>query len=106
MMYMPDAIKATIDLMESPADQVKIRSSYNVSGFSFTPAELVASIRKTYPDFGATYDPDKRQQIADSWPNSIDDSEARKDWGWKPSFSIDEMSEDIIKNLPDFFDFS
>ncbi|NVK84041.1 MAG: NAD-dependent epimerase/dehydratase family protein, partial [Cytophagia bacterium] len=82
MMYMPDAIKATISLMESPAEQAKIRSSYNVAGFSFTPAELAGSIRKFHPDFQISYAPDFRQKIADSWPNTIDDSAARADWGW------------------------
>lgn len=106
MMYMPDAIKATISLMESPAEQVKVRSSYNVSAFSFTPEELAKSIRKFYPEFKMTYAPDFRQKIADSWPNSIDDSIAREDWGWKPDYSIDQMSKDILENLPKYFDLS
>ena len=104
MMYMPDAIKATIDLMESPAEQVKVRSSYNVAGFSFTPAELADSIRKFHPEFQISYAPDFRQKIADSWPNTIDDSAARADWGWKPDYSIDQMSADILENLPKYFD--
>lgn len=103
MMYMPDAIKATINLMESPADQVKVRSSYNVAGFSFTPAELAESIKKFHPEFEISYAPDFRQKIADSWPNSIDDSAAREDWGWAPDYSIDQMSEDILANLPKYF---
>lgn len=104
MMYMPDAIKATISLMESPAEQVKIRSSYNVAGFSFTPAELADSIRKFHPDFQISYAPDFRQKIADSWPNTIDDSTARGDWGWQPDYTVDQMSADILENLPKYFD--
>lgn len=104
MMYMPDAIKATINLMESPADQIKVRSSYNVAGFSFTPAELAESIRKFHPEFEISYAPDFRQKIADSWPNSIDDSAAREDWGWKPDYTVDQMSQDILENLPEHFD--
>lgn len=104
MMYMPDAIKATIGLMEAPAEQVKIRSSYNLAGFSFTPAELADSIRKFHPDFQVSYAPDFRQKIADSWPNTIDDSAAREDWGWKPDFTVDQMSADILENLPKYFD--
>lgn len=104
MMYMPDAIKATISLMESPAEKVKIRSSYNVAGFSFTPAELADSIRKFHPDFQISYAPDFRQKIADSWPNTIDDSTARADWGWQPDYTVDQMSADILENLPKYFD--
>lgn len=104
MMYMPDAIKATISLMESPAEQVKIRSSYNVAGFSFTPTELADSIRKFHPDFQISYAPDFRQKIADSWPNTIDDSTARADWGWQPDYTVDQMSADILENLPKYFD--
>ena len=100
MMYMPDAIKATIDLMEAPTEQVKIRSSYNVSAISFSPKEIVASIQKQIPEFTASYKPDFRQAIADSWPNSIDDSVARNDWGWQPAYDLDQMTADILKNLP------
>ncbi|GHE59685.1 L-threonine 3-dehydrogenase [Roseivirga thermotolerans] len=103
MMYMPDAIKATIGLMEAPAEHVKVRSSYNVSAFSFTPAQLADSIRKFIPEFAIQYAPDFRQKIADSWPNSIDDSAARADWNWQPDFNIDEMSKDILDNLPSYF---
>ncbi len=103
MMYMADAIKATIDLMESPKENVKIRSSYNVAAFSFTPIELAQSIKRHYPDFGIDFATDFRQAIADSWPDSIDDSIARKDWGWEPSFSVDDMTDDILKNLPRYF---
>lgn len=100
MMYMQDAIKATIDLMQAPAEKVKIRSSYNVSAISFSPKEIVESIQKHMPEFSATYKADFRQAIADSWPDSIDDNEAKKDWGWNPSFDLDSMTSDILANLP------
>jgi nucleoside-diphosphate-sugar epimerase len=99
MMYMPDALKSTLDLMHAPAEQVKVRSSYNLSAMSFSPDEIAASIRKFIPDFKITYKPDYRQQIADSWPQSIDDSAAQQDWGWKPSFDLDAMTEDMLLNL-------
>jgi nucleoside-diphosphate-sugar epimerase len=99
MMYMDDAIRATIDLMEAPSEKVKIRSSYNVAGMSFDPEMMAASIRKHIPNFTISYKPDFRQQIADSWPASIDDSRARKDWGWKPAFDLDKMTEVMITNL-------
>ncbi len=101
MMYMPDAIKATIDLMESPAENVKVRSSYNVAAISFSPKEIVASIQKNIPEFTTSYVPDFRQPIADSWPNSIDDSVARADWGWKEAYDLDEMTSDILQHLPE-----
>jgi nucleoside-diphosphate-sugar epimerase len=104
MMYMPDAIKATIDLMEAPAEQVKVRSSYNLSAINFTPAQIAASIQKVIPSFTIGYEPDFRQAIADSWPNSIDDSVARADWGWKHQFDLDGMTEDILTNLPAILD--
>ncbi|GIM49887.1 NAD-dependent epimerase/dehydratase family protein [Capnocytophaga stomatis] len=99
MMYMPDAIKATINLMDAPKEKVKIRTSYNVSALSFSPKEIYESIVKIIPDFKIKYEPDFRQKIADSWSDSIDDSAARNDWGWEPDFSLDKMTEDIIKNL-------
>jgi nucleoside-diphosphate-sugar epimerase len=99
MLYMPDALKATLDIMHAPADQIKIRSSYNLAGMSFDPKEITASIQKYVPGFTTEYNPDHRQKIADSWPNSIDDSEARKDWGWKPAFDLDAMTQDMLKNL-------
>lgn len=99
MMYMDDAIKATISIMQADAEDIKIRSSYNLSGMSFTPKELAAEITKHYPDFTITYEPDFRQKIADSWPASIDDSAARKDWGWKNDFNIENMTVDMFKNL-------
>jgi nucleoside-diphosphate-sugar epimerase len=99
MMYMPDALKSTLDLMHAPAEQVKVRSSYNLSAMSFSPEEIAASIRKFIPDFKITYKPDYRQQIADSWPQSIDDSAAQQDWGWKPAYDLDAMTEDMLLNL-------
>lgn len=99
MMYMPDAIRATIELMEAPAEQVKIRSSYNLGGISFNPEEIAASIRKYIPDFTISYNPDFRQAIANSWPQSIDDSEARNHWGWKPKFDLDAMTKEMLDNL-------
>ncbi|GIV27988.1 MAG: L-threonine 3-dehydrogenase [Bacteroidia bacterium] len=99
MMYMPDAIRATIELMEAPAEKVKIRSSYNISGMSFTPKEIAAEIQKHIPDFKISYKPDFRQLIADSWPQSIDDERARIDWGWKSQYDLKAMVEDMIKNI-------
>ena len=99
MMYMPDAIKATIDLMRAPSKDISIRSSYNVAAISFTPKELHQAIAKRYPNFKITYKPDFRQQIAASWPNSIDDTQARLDWNWQYDFGIDQMTEDILKHI-------
>lgn len=99
MMYMPDAIKATIELMEAPASKISVRTSYNVSGMSFSPTEIAASIQKHIPDFSISYKPDYRQAIADSWPASIDDSVARKDWGWKNDFELESMVSDMLDNL-------
>lgn len=99
MMYMDDAVKATIDLMETDADKIKVRSSYNVSAISLSPEILYAEIVKRYPDFKISYSPDFRQTIADSWPNSMDDSEARKDWGWEPAFDLEKMSQTMLDNL-------
>lgn len=99
MMYMSDAIRATIGIMEAPADQVKIRTSYNVGAISFDPELIGASIRKQMPDFKLEYNPDFRQKIADGWPMSIDDSRAREDWGWKHEFDLDRMTVDMLTNL-------
>jgi nucleoside-diphosphate-sugar epimerase len=99
MMYMPDALKATITLMEAPAEQVKIRSSYNVAGMSFNPEEIAAEIRKYIPDFTISYNPDFRQAIANSWPQSIDDTQAKADWGWKPQYDLAGMTKDMLENL-------
>ncbi|RZJ30595.1 MAG: NAD-dependent epimerase, partial [Flavobacterium sp.] len=99
MMYMDDAIKATIEIMEAPAEKIKIRSSYNLSAMSFTPKEIAAELRKHIPDFEITYEPDFRQKIADSWPASIDDSSARTDWGWKHDFNLEKMTDVMLQNL-------
>lgn len=99
MMYMPDAIRATISLMDAPAEQVKIRSSYNLAGISFTPAQIAAEIQKHLPDFKISYAPDFRQAIADSWPNSIDDSRAASDWGWKMDYDLAAMTADMLLHI-------
>ena len=99
MMYMPDAIRATIELMEAPASAITVRTSYNISGMSFSPKEIAASIQKHIPEFTISYKPDYRQQIADSWPQSIDDSIANTDWGWKPNYDLEKMTEDMLLNL-------
>ena len=99
MMYMPDAVRATLALMAAPADQITVRSSYNLSGMSFSPAEVAASIRRHVPDFAISYRPDARQQIADSWPRSINDTPARRDWGWQPEFDLEKMTTDMLEHL-------
>jgi len=99
MMYMDDAIKATIKIMEAPAENIKIRSSYNLAGMSFTPKEIAAEIKKHIPGFTISYNPDFRQKIADSWPASIDDSSARKDWGWKHDYDLGNTTEVMLENL-------
>lgn len=99
MMYMDDAVSATIALMEAPAEKIRVRSAYNISGMSFCPAEIAAEIKKHIPEFEISYKPDFRQEIADSWPKSIDDSAARIDWGWKPEFDLAKMTTTILKNL-------
>lgn len=99
MIYMPDAIRATIELMEAPNEQVVIRSSYNVAGVSFNPRELAAAITKALPEFKIDYKPDSRQQIADSWPKSLDDSRATSDWAWKSQIGVDEMVESMLRNI-------
>ncbi|MBX2961764.1 MAG: NAD-dependent epimerase/dehydratase family protein [Cyclobacteriaceae bacterium] len=101
MMYMDDAVKATLDLMEAPAEKIKVRSSYNISSISFSPKEIAAEIKKHIPEFTITYNPDFRQTIADSWPQSIDDSAARNDWGWQHQFGLREMTEEILTKLPE-----
>jgi nucleoside-diphosphate-sugar epimerase len=99
MMYMPDALNATINLMDAPAEKVKIRSSYNIAGMSFTPKQIAEEIKKHIPEFTITYKPDFRQAIADSWPASIDDSYANKDWGWKADYDLAKMTDDMLKNI-------
>lgn len=99
MMYMEDAIRATIELMEAPVEQVKVRTSYNLAGFSFSPEELAQAIQKQLPNFTIHYAPDYRQEIASSWPGSIDDTAAREDWGWKPSVTIDDLVSIMLTEL-------
>ncbi|TXN37381.1 NAD-dependent epimerase/dehydratase family protein [Flagellimonas hymeniacidonis] len=99
MMYMDDAIKATISLMESNPEKLKVRSSYNLGSMSFTPKEITESIQKHIPDFEVTYVPDFRQEIADSWPSSIDDTAAKHDWNWKPEFDLDSTTAEMLNNL-------
>lgn len=99
MMYMPDALRATISLMQAPAEKVKLRSSYNVAAMSFSPADIAKEIKSFIPDFSISYKPDVRQQYAESWPQSIDDSVAREHWGWKPDFDLHKMSEDMLIHL-------
>ena len=99
MMYMPDAIRATIELMEAEAANITIRTSYNISGMSFSPKEISAEIKKHIPEFITKYEPDYRQPIAESWPQSIDDSVAIKDWNWKPAYDLSSMTGEMLKNI-------
>lgn len=101
MMYMDDAINATIQIMQAPVEQIKIHSAYNLAAMSFTPTEIAAEIKKHIPEFTITYEPDFRQKIADSWPSSIDDSAARADWGWKHEFDLESMTVDMLEHLSD-----
>ena len=104
MMYMPDCIKATLDLMSAEQTRVKRRTSYNLTAMSFSPKELAAKISEHMPEFRCEYAPDFRQKIADSWPMSIDDSEARKDWGWQPTYDLSTMTKDMLKKLSKKFE--
>ena len=99
MMFMDDAIRATAEIMEAPAEQIKKRNSYNLAAISFTPGEQAASIRKILPEFQISYEPDFRQQIAESWSESIDDSDARRDWGWKHEYDLDRMTATMIESI-------
>jgi len=99
MIYMEDAIRATLDIMSAPAEKIKIRSSYNLAAISFDPKEIAESIKKQLPEFSISYEPDFRQQIADSWPQSIDDREAREDWNWQHEYDLDSITVDMLKNL-------
>jgi nucleoside-diphosphate-sugar epimerase len=99
MMYMDDAIRATIEIMEAPAEKVKIRSSYNLGGISFSPKEISEEIKKHIPNFSINYAPDYRQDIANSWPSSINDTRAQEDWGWKTKFDLSAMTVDMLENL-------
>jgi nucleoside-diphosphate-sugar epimerase len=98
-MYIQDAIRATIEIMEAPSEQISLRSSYNLAAMSFSPAEIYNEIKKHYPDFKINYKPDFRQKIAESWTESIDDSLARKDWNWKHEFNLPKMVEEMINKL-------
>jgi len=99
MMYMPDAIRATIELMEAPVEKISVRTSYNIAGVSFSPKEIADEIKNYLPDFTISYHPDYRQAIAQSWPQSIDDSVARKDWGWKPKYDLPALTAEMLKNV-------
>jgi len=99
MMFMDDAIRATIELMDAPSESIKIRSAYNLGGISFTPKQLGEAITKVIPDFQISYAPDFRQEIADSWPNSIDDSEAKKDWNWKHQYDLEGLVKIMLANV-------
>ena len=100
MLYMEDAIRGTLELMDAPKESLSIRHSYNLGGITFTPKELAQEIKKILPNFAISYiENDPRQQIADSWPASLDDSYARKDWNWTPEFDIQKMTVDMIENL-------
>jgi nucleoside-diphosphate-sugar epimerase len=103
MAYMPDALRATLELMHTDASNVKVRSSYNLAGISFSPKEITAAIQQTLPDFEISYEPDFRQAIADSWPQSIDDSVAMNDWGWNLEYDLNKMSVDMLDNLTQMY---
>jgi len=104
MMYMPDCLKAGIDLMEADFDKLVHHSDFNVTGMSFTAGALAAEIQKHIPDFVCEYKPDFRQEIADSWPNSIDDTAAREEWGWQPDYDLAAMTEDMLTVLQKRFE--
>ncbi|MFK8162118.1 MAG: NAD-dependent epimerase/dehydratase family protein [Lewinella sp.] len=104
MIFMDDAIRATIELMEAPRENIKIRTSYNLAGTSFSPEQVVAAIQHFYPEFVVNYAPDFRQGIAAKWPNSINDAAARKDWGWKPAYDLEKMAASMIENLRKRYD--
>lgn len=99
MIYISDALDATVRLMEAPASKISIRSAYNLAGVSFSPEEIYASIKKQIPDFSISYTPDFRQKIADSWPKKIIDSEARADWGWRPTYDLEKITSEMISEL-------
>ena len=99
MMYMPDAIQATLDLMDAHSDALSVRDSYNVAAFSFAPQDLAVAIQRRRPGFSCTYEPDRRQQIADAWPSSVDDTAAREDWNWAPDYDLESMTDDMLAHL-------
>ena len=98
---MPDAVRATLELMESESERIKVRSSYNVAAISFSPADLFDAIKRFYPDFSIEYKPDFRQEIALSWPKNMNDAQARADWGWNPEYDLQKMTNDMILHLKD-----
>jgi nucleoside-diphosphate-sugar epimerase len=99
MMYMPDAIRATMEIMQAPKEKISVRTSYNVAAISFSPADVYAAIQKRFPEFQIKYLPDYRQEIANSWPHSIEDGAARNDWGWQPDYDLEKMTEDMLEHL-------
>jgi nucleoside-diphosphate-sugar epimerase len=99
MMYMPDAIRATLELMDAPKENISIRTSYNIAGISFAPCDIAAAIKRHVPDFKQSTTPDFRQAIAQSWPASVDDQQAQADWGWKPHYNLHDMTQDMLNNL-------
>jgi nucleoside-diphosphate-sugar epimerase len=99
MMFMDDAIRATLQIMEADSHTVKVRSSYNLAGMSFTPKEMAKNIQKQLPNFKISYAPDFRQAIADSWPSSINDADAQKDWGWQAEFDLERTTQEMLGNL-------
>jgi nucleoside-diphosphate-sugar epimerase len=99
MMYMPDAIRATLELMSAPKEKISIRTSYNLAGMSFAPCDIAATIKKHIPEFRINYEPDYRQAIAHSWPASVDDRQAKEDWGWEPQYNLEQMTTDMLLNL-------
>jgi nucleoside-diphosphate-sugar epimerase len=103
---MEDAIQATLQLMDAPKENISIRTSYNISGMSFSPKEIYQSLLPYFPNFTIQYQPDFRQAIADSWPSSIDDSIAQQDWNWKPLFDLSKMTASIVSNLPKYFNYN
>jgi len=99
MIFMDDAVRATLELMDAPKEKIKIRTSYNLAGISFSPAEVVEEIRKLYPDFKVSYQPDFRQEIAASWPKSIDDTQAQEDWDWVPRYDLEGITKEMVAKL-------
>jgi nucleoside-diphosphate-sugar epimerase len=98
-MYMPDAIRAILELMDSPEEDITVRTSYNLAGMSFAPCDLASEIKKHIPEFSVDYHPDYRNAIANSWPASIKDEQARKDWNWKPAYNLKSMTEEMLQKL-------
>ena len=99
MMYMDDAVRATLELMEAPLENIRVRTSYNIAGISFSPEQITASIREKYPEFEVEYAPDHRQEIAAKWPKSVQDDEATRDWSWRPQYDLSRITDAMIDNL-------